>query len=1143
MDIKRTAPSTTTTPPTALPTGQSSGAGSTPAPASRGNSLGELIGHPLPPGGSGRNAGLQPRKTLPPSALATTATEAERLARTLLPRLFNDTDKTAPSPAALEDLQDALDDLRAGCARAGAPDAVKPMMDALAQLGELPSYAAKAQTSEDRDAVVALLKMQVDSVIRAIGPDRDGAALISLYGHGNALDSAIDTLRTHAATKMLMNYGIDQEAATEQAKALVTQERSIADKRLKLQGLLAKGSGFTPPLGALRFDPALVRGLGSHNPTAIRDAGIKLDAVLAAQRDLAQSPAAETMRLALTALKADGGPLSHEDASYVQQRLAALDKQPLASSLSAADLARLKTGDMSAEEVANLMQALDARGLSGVEEVAHLLGAAGRTLDQVKQNRKRLDKLDEDYRRNVDVERGRVLAGGLLCQASGDATLDASSKSQVRAALTGPGAPLAPLARAEKNAAEPASRPKELSALGEQYRKLLRTEASAEADLLAARKSSRNGKGDPTRLRTLEQSLAQVRQQIQSVLTQRQQAMGPALATPLEDTLKAAALLTRPEILMVPAADEGPRKKFQTAVKKISQGMKVSVLRTPLTTLHAQKLDHRLHDWGLDTAAIAPEARHLLGDAIDTARLDQWVDGFAPTGAIKDRWNTDMAKLAQRLEIGGEKRFASASLARFAQEIDTMAPGTQLAWSLDKSGGVSIPVPLASVGVSGAWLQLSGERDRNHQILASRDAEGYRLTLRSGTGVRGGLDLTATLIGLGPSVGLQSVTSISGGKERLDGVVLRFPDTDAGRKDMKALLLRLEAEGAIEVKDLLGAEQVLPEEKRGNEVGLGTSLSMKATMPFASAAFSSSAAKDSLAATGLVGIGLAGGMRAERTTEANADKQVYEDKKTYTIRIPGLLSPALRATIQSGAGLESRLGLGTHLPDSAIAAPVPLYNGKMDLVEFACAENSKDVRENGLVTEASERSVRLTGPAALMSAAVSRLGGDEFQALTTHLQNSGDPAHGALRERIDALLTGAGPNEEMRVVWRIAPEAQEAANRLLEQARSASTGQGGYEPSKQSKALAGQLNRQAQALLADPASYRLHALEKVSVERSSEALGSLTDPSLNNVSLGVVSWGRKTEGTHERTSNSIEFDPALVNGALQAGKSEPAARA
>jgi hypothetical protein len=103
---------------------------------------------------------------------------------------------------------------------------------------------------------------------------------------------------------------------------------------------------------------------------------------------------------------------------------------------------------------------------------------------------------------------------------------------------------------------------------------------------------------------------------------------------------------------------------------------------------------------------------------------------------------------------------------------------------------------------------------------------------------------------------------------------------------------------------------------------------------------------------------------------------------------------------------------------------------------------------------------------------------------------------------------------------------QEAANQLLQKARTAANRQGGHANPKEAAA---RFEAQAKALLDDPASYVLHGLELVASEKTSADIGKLSD--LSALSLGVVKWGKRVEGMHERQVASVVFDAAQVRAA------------
>jgi hypothetical protein len=1050
--------------------------------------------------------------------------DAQRLIGTLLPAQTTKIAVGIPlsNLAPLRDLQGALDGLRAACAAAGASDAFDQLTAALTRVGDLPTLAAKAQSPEERDATVALLQLHVESATQAIAPGRDGAALVSLYGQSAALDTAIDKLRTHATTRLLESHGVG-EMATGQAQTLVKQERAIAEGRLEIQRLLAKESGFAPPLGALRIDSAMVDGLQRANPDAVRRAGILLGSVLSQQQALAASPAAQNLRAALQEQHA--AATTREQAIYLRQRISALAEQPLAIGLPADTLDRLKLGSLSAEEVIQTIRGLAARGLSGVGEVENLIGAAGSTLAQVGQSRQRLDKLDQAYQKNLDLERGNVLAGGLLRHTTGHASLDVDSTDQVRQALTGAGAPLAALAKGSVGAS--------ISASAARYAEIANVEAAEKCQSVVSALDRFSAPANPADAASIDRVGAELREEQKSVMAERLRLMGPEVAAALNDTLRAAVLMTRTKAVKGDPAESGVKAKLGNALKNAGQGIKAGLQGKTASEKQIEEVMSLLDSWGIDAAAVAPEVQQLVQQPLDTARLDQWFNDLAPSGAVKERWNADKADLAARMQPGAASHLASASLARFSQALDTLEPGTQLNWNLAKQSGATTGLVKLPAGiVAGMQVQLSAGMDKNSQILASRDANGYQLVLRSGTAVQGDIALAAAIGALGGYLGLQATTTASARTHRLDGVALRFPDTEAGRENMKNLLLRLQEQGGLETKDLLNAEQVLPVVEQITAGQAKLDVRLDATVPFAHMALSGADAADTLNAAPRLNTTLSAGIGVTHATAGNSRQQIRNSETAYSMDVTAVPSLRMGVTVASEAGLGAKLGLGDLLPNASmtLAGPVPGSSKTMNVAKFACKASTQEVRENGLLTDATERSVRVGGPSALMTSAVGQAGGDQLQALAEHLKDSPDPAHQTLRQQMADLLKTTVAGEEVRVVWRIAPEVRQRANALLEQARGASAGQGGHAPGAGALKHAEQLEKQAQALLADPGSYRLHALEKVATEQTSAKLGGLFDGGY--VDLSYVKHGKEAQASHERIAGTIVFDPGLVQNAM-----------
>jgi hypothetical protein len=1057
--------------------------------------------------------------------------------------------RTALPPRVQPAARDGLPGLHAEFAAAGHPGGMDRLAAVLSQTQPQPNPGTQP-AREARDAAAALLQERMVQVHRAIGPGRDGAELAGLYGHDPQLDRAIDALRTDAATRCLLAdearrqgladaAALPATAATEaraQAQALVAREREIAQTKLQIQRALLPQPGFVPALAGLRFTPELAQGLTRDNPAAARQAGVLMGALLAQENALAESPEGRRM-LAAVQGQLQAGAGAGGDMAWLQRRAAALQPPGPGGALAPAELQRLGLDGVEPDQLPALLQALAERGLSGVAEIEHLQRAAGHTLARIRQDKQRLDPLGAPYQLGVDLERGRVLAGGLLGRAGGSATLQAdlatASNDRIRTALTGPGGPLAAFAvaagdggmeLADLAAAGNGGTPDRarLQALAAAHERHAQAEGVARAELLAAQLGTWSGPLTGTHRQALQHDVDAACRQMEAVVAQRREAMGPAAAQALQDALRAAALLTRPQVLQGPDAGEGLLPKAATAAQRLGQWVQTDALAQDSSAVHAASMGRLLQSWGLDPVAVGPEMKLLLAQPLDTARVDRWFSGFAPTPGLQDRWNADLQGLAGRLQPGGARHLASASLQRFMQGLDTLEPGTLLAFDLKAQVAVTTgQVPLPVAALAGVSVILSGQHDRHHQVEASRDTQGCQLVLRCGSGGQGELGLVPTLGAvLGKLLGVQALAHLQAGGHRLDGVALRFDDNEAGRAGMKALLQRMLDRGSLDTSDLLAAGQVLPVVATSAAIAASAGVRLNLELPVAALSLTGAAGRDTLDLAPRLDATLTAGASRSDTTTANSRQQVREHETSFTARLAGVATPRLSLLLAGEAG-------NPHLP---------LPGLDHGLAEYQCKAALRDVREAGLVTAATERSVRVSGPAALLTRAVDQQGGPQLQALVAYLQGSSRPEHHALRQDLAALLKGAQAGDEVRVVWRIAPQVQAQANGLLQQARAAAAGQSGHATAPQALAHAGQLEAQARALLDDPQSYRLHALERVAHETRNEKTSGLLAGYMDgsNVNLGYLKWGSTAQAAHERRATAVVFDPGLVGAALQA---------
>ncbi|HET7865388.1 MAG TPA: hypothetical protein VFL86_13375, partial [Burkholderiaceae bacterium] len=731
----------------------------------------------------------------------------------VLPEIFEGFAAQRPSAQSAAALRESLAVLHDALKVAGQPGDLKPWVAALSDIAGAGTKGAREgrpqadasrrpppvgiqQSGEATFAgeAAGVLEALVQAVCAAIGPGRDGAALAALYGHSPAMDQAVTALRTEAATQFMLAHearraghgdaaalpAAVRESARRDAEALTQAECQIAQTKLQIVRALGAGDGFVPALAGLRFTPELAQGLRHGNAGSGPQAGVLMGALLGQERALAESPAGQRMRAAVQSqlrLKQAEAPASaaaRAEVRVLTQRAAALQPQPAATGLSPQDQASMGLTGLPPAEGEALLQSLARKGVAGVGEVQGALAAAGQMLERVKQNRGRIDAVDQKYQESVGVDQGRVLTAGLLRHLAGDAQLHvgpgARPDERVQAALTGPGGALAALG-ASSDARTPLRQ--QLQALGHRHDGLEKTVRMAQAELVigsfAAFQAPEDAQARAARQQPLHDLIAQSRQGMEAVMAERRALLGPVMADALRDAVRAAALANHPDLVT-------------------SHGLADMARKTA-------GVHNTLAAWGLPAGVVGPEVRQVLAQPIDAARIAKWTAEFRPADATKASWEAAQAGLADRRKPAGAIGLEAAALQRLIDGVDSLQAGTRLSWTLgSKVSATTMLLSASFIPVPGLSAGLTAERGTQHGIQVERDARGYQLVLSGGTGGTGVLGLQ-----LGSSIprlfNAQATASIEGSGHHLTGVALRFPDSDAGRADLQALLQRMLAQG------------------------------------------------------------------------------------------------------------------------------------------------------------------------------------------------------------------------------------------------------------------------------------------------------------------------------------------------------------
>ncbi len=1070
--------------------------------------------------------------------------------------VLHDALMVAGEPGDLEPLLTALSDSTRLCdfAAAGTKGSPKEVIGAL----DAPVGTARAAQGSNRDGIelddfaamgskrphevaIGMLEALVSTACAAVGPGRDGAALAALYGHSPALDRGVNALRTAATTQFMLTHEAQRlglgdvsalpEAAREHvhrdARGLIASEYEIAQTKLQILRTLGPGDGFVPNLSGLRFTPQLAQGLNRVNTQSDQKAGVLIGALLAMERAVAQSAQGRRMHACLAvqlqakeaestdvALHVSRRNAARSDAAYLRQRMAALRPPPLSIGFTDDEPPALSKGCSGQQEAEAIFLALARRGLSGTDEVRQGLDALGKALSRLQVAAAEVAAADtaaptrlQAQTRAVTAERAKVFAAGILHRLAGPAGPQGdgeppASASSIRAALIGPGAPLEALA-------DPAtmSMPlrRELQALSGQYSALgvefqrlqMRVNHRATAERVIR---SFDGFHSPMQLvqkacnttdkadlpsedwrQPLMHHMAQVRGRMDALVEARGGLLGPAAASALRDAVRAAALL---------CLQEGP--DIATAAR-LADADKLGAKTF---------LDQTLRNWGLSPGVAEPEVEQALAQPLDGARIEQWLSEFGPDPELMQQMAAATGQELARVPPSAGHGLESPALEYLLRDIDKLEVGGSLCWDL--SDGVKARLPSIPVFASVGFYP-KGRRTQEDGLQVSRDAAGYELMLRHGLSVLLGAHVELKLsLGLPSFLSAYAIASIKASGHRVAGLALRFPDSGQGAQDLRQLLQRLLAKGSINVRDLILAESVVPvvELQEGGTVSAGTKFKQSLAVP----GLSFDGSKHSAYFSPKLSANVSATAQQSKESRSNSRQQVHRHENVFSLHL------------KAHAQVLFPYSTGEMLIDTGLTTTT----ASKKLIECHVKIETIDVREGGLLTGHTERCAQVPGDSAFKEAMMGHLGGSALRALLMHLRSSGRPEDRALLDRMAMLVRSAHPLQNIRMRWRIAAGPLNAANKLLQKAMALRNHTMGPHPAGSVVPLANKLEEQTQALLAEPASYRLYGLDVHTTKEAAASLGSVPNFFYMQVERGVRS-------EHVRKTESIVFDPESID--------------
>ena len=534
---------------------------------------------------------------------------------------------------------------------------------------------------------------------------------------------------------------------------------------------------------------------------------------------------------------------------------------------------------------------------------------------------------------------------------------------------------------------------------------------------------------------------------------------------------------------------------------------------------HRDAIEAVLADWGIDPDLFAPEINDTLHAAFDPKVIDGWIDDAKATLSDRDfqtrlkeqpnaAWRTLRRLPTDRARIDQTTRTKVVSM------IKSLRAGDALEVGQDHTLGLSSGrVPLATVGVASLTARATGALASKNQLAIACQNHEIEVFIKSGFGGQGTLEASA-------DVTLAEATLAgTGGGHKLQGVALRFPNTEQGRTDLAALMDNLLSETPdISAGTFAKADEVLMVTDRMVQGGveaeaLSTTAMWADKFPGAGwlgkTAFTGQAggyAMDlSLGAKARLGAGVEGRFVWSDSARSNVyEKEVVKDvavharlglfSETASVYDHGL-SQIPGASAKVGAALSHGVhsAQGDYADEPFAGVPRTVAGVGYDRVLYKTTKITRVNQDsdgryqshgNELVRRRTvQRIPRTNGQVdtAHMLASLAldqnddpRKRGLETDPLTAALQ---DPANGAFRESVEALLQQIERGDTLSVTYTLDPEVRRIANDLRQEAIDLRAGRPGPHldevGSNRAKAdeLAVRLDRQAAALIGAEASY------------------------------------------------------------------------
>ena len=578
---------------------------------------------------------------------------------------------------------------------------------------------------------------------------------------------------------------------------------------------------------------------------------------------------------------------------------------------------------------------------------------------------------------------------------------------------------------------------------------------------------------------------------------------------------------------------------------------------------HRDAIQAVLTDWGIDTDLFGPEISDTLHGAFGPEAIDGWIEDAKRTltdrsfqKRLQDQPNALVRTLGRLpTDYAG---FDDSSRATVVSMIKALRPGDAIEVGQDHSLHLSTGhVPVDSVGFASLKAQAAAAVAKKSQLAIECNDHEIEVFLKTGWGGEGSLEASADV-----TVAEASLAGTVGG-HKLQGVALRFPNTEQGRKDLAELMQNvMRTRPEISAKTFSKAEEVLMVTDRmiKGEVeaeALSTTQMWADKFPGAglgrtvlTGTIGGYELNASIGATAKLGAGIEGRFVWSESAKSN----VYEKEVEKEVAVNAQIGIFSESSTGYDFGMSLIPGAHGHAP-FADQPPGALLGVGVDRVLYKTTKISRinqdidghyQAHGNELVRrrvvqriprkDGKVDSAHLVNSLALDMGDDPRKRGLKADPLTTALQ---DPANGAFRDAVVALMQQIEKGDTLSVTYTLDPEARRIANELRQEAIDLRAGRPGPHLDQvgdraQAAERAAALDKEAQALIEAESSYV--PLEVQIIKELS------TQVNLDLVDMTVLKIGRVGYGGLQRaavTATNPRNPEAQVHGGHGHGAGGP----